>query len=177
MNEKIRTARKAGRVMRYHTSEVLRAEDVAQHTFNMLNLLMIITEGSVSANLMKAALLHDQGEYVTGDIPSPVKKSVLSIDQTFLLTSMEEAAVNFIHKQGTPKLTKWEHGLLKIADNMDGLIKCTEEVKLGNRDLVAVGRVYTTYLIKQLEEVGGGNISHFISSAIRDFEEAAKYGH
>lgn len=171
MNEKIRTARKAGRVMRYHTSEVLRTEDVAQHTFNMLNLLMILTEGAVSIGLMKAALLHDQGEYVTGDIPSPVKKSLGHYHE---LASMEEAAVNFIHKQGSPKLTKWEHTLLKIADNMDGLIKCTEEVKLGNRDLVPVGRVYTNYLFKQLEEVGGGNISHFISSAIRDFEDAAK---
>lgn len=174
MNEKIRTARKAGRVQRYHTSEVLRTEDVAQHTFNMLNLLMIMTEGSVSVNLMKAALLHDQGEYVTGDIPSPVKKALGHYHE---IAAMEEAAVNFIHKQGTPKLTKWEHLLLKVADNMDGLIKCTEEVKLGNRDLVPVGRVYVTYLIKQLEEVGGGSISHLISSAIRDFEEVAKYGH
>lgn len=171
MNQKIKAARKAGRVVRYHNRETIRTEDVAQHTFNMMNLIMIMTHGTPSLNLLKAALLHDQGEYVVGDIPSPIKRLLGSYHD---LDAMEEQGVNFIHHKGIPHLTEWERKLLKVSDNLDGLLRCIEELKLGNDDMREVGATYKAYLEKQLEGLGGGVISHIVLGAIRDFDEVCK---
>ena len=122
MIDKINAARRAGRVVRFHTHDMIRRENVAEHTFNMMNILMIITNGNLSQNLIMAALLHDQGEYVTGDIPSPVKRVLLDVDRG-TIDSMESNGVNFIHHRGSPELTTWEHKLLKLADNLDGWLK------------------------------------------------------
>lgn len=154
--EKVLAARRAGRVRRFHTTRTVCSENVAEHTFNMLNLAMILCCGNISHDLMKAILLHDQGEYVVGDIPSPVKKSAMSIDQAFLLEKMEAAAINFIHQQGMPELTEWEHKLLKLMDNLDGYIKAAEEIKLGNTELSPVYEVYRQYLQIQLKDLGAG---------------------
>jgi 5'-deoxynucleotidase YfbR-like HD superfamily hydrolase len=170
MNPKIKAARKAGRVMRYHNREVFRPEDVAQHTFNMMNLIMIMTEGTASQNLLKAALLHDQGEYVTGDIPSPVKRLINSSE----LGTMELSGVNFIHRHGVPLLTDWQQEILKLADNLDGLLRCTEEVGRGNWDMLEVGNTYVLYLGKQLEELGGGQIVDIVRDAISEWVEVIK---
>lgn len=170
MNEKLKAARQAGRVQRYHTTKLIWDEDVAQHTFNVLNLLMVMTQGQVSPNLLKAALLHDQGEYVTGDIPSPVKRTI----NTSAIEVMEFTAVNFIHYSGSPDLTDWEHKLLKTADNLDGLLKCTEEVGMGNCGAGPVGATYCEYLRQLLPELGGGPISDMVRDAIGEFNEVYK---
>ena len=165
MNSLIRAARRAGRVTRYHTSTLVKGEDVAQHTFNMMNLLMVMLNGQVSPALLKAALLHDQGEYVTGDIPSPVKRA-MKLNE---LDIMETAAINYIHYAGSPSLTEWEHLLLKVADNLDGLLKCTEELRLGNYELDMVGKTYVSYLNELLPSLGGGGVATMVINAIHDF--------
>jgi len=152
--DKILAARRAGRVQRFHTYDTLRREDVAQHTFNVMNLLLILTNCNVSKNLIIAALMHDQGEYVTGDIPSPVKLMLKSEP----LLNMEVAAVNFIHHQGGPHLTEWEQKLLKLADNLDGYIKASEEVAMGNMDLKDAKATYLLYLDSMVRHFMGGDI-------------------
>lgn len=168
-NAKVKLARKAGRVNRYHQRQMIHGEDVAQHSFNMMNTLMILTDGNASKHLLVAALLHDQGEYVTGDIPAPVKHSLLSIDQNFLLKKMEEQGVNVIHNAGMPTLTNWEQILLKVADNLDGLWKCWEELEKGNDDLKEVGIAYAGFLEAQLDSLKGGTLCDFVRGEVKNF--------
>lgn len=157
MIDKIRAARRAGRVGRYHTHQLLHREDVAQHTFNVMNLLLTLCHGNVSQNLLLAALMHDQGEYCTGDIPSPIKRQ-LDDESKSRIHDMEYAGVSFIHHRGFPELTEWEAKLLKLADNLDGWLKTNEEVKLGNDDIRDVRTTYALYILDALDDIKG-NIS------------------
>lgn len=175
MNSKLRAARRAGRVARYHTSTLVHREDVAQHSFNLMNILMVMLNGNVSNDLLVAALLHDQGEYLTGDIPSPVKKMLPPAAKSHI-EMVEEQAVNMIHAKGHPVLTEWEHTMLKVADNLDGLLKCIEEVELGNQDLIITGSTYCIYLENLLPKLGGSQSGDMVTDAIKEFNrKVSKY--
>lgn len=167
MISKIKAVRKAGRVTRYHTHQLIHQEDVAQHTFNMMNLLMVLTHGNISHNLLLAALLHDQGEYITGDIPSPVKRGFDDATK-HRIDGMESSGVDFIHHRGSPDLTEWEHKLLKLADNLDGYLKCCEEIKRGNDGLMDCRSTYRSYLRLQIEEIGG-NIGSAVDTILMEY--------
>lgn len=165
VTERIGRARRAGRVQRFHCYEMVHREDVAQHTFNVMNLLMILCDGVVSPELMTAALLHDQGEYVTGDIPSPVKRLLGG-----KLDEMENAAINMIHKRGIPELTEWQHLMLKAADNLDGLLTCVREIRRGNVLMREVGDTYVKYLKELSPKLGGGQAGEIVRHYVNCWE-------
>lgn len=137
---KIAIGRRAGRVVRYHTTPTLVREDVAQHTFNVMNILMFLHDGAFPPILMEYALLHDQGEWKTGDIPSPVKRAAPSIKK--IVDEVEAEALPF----QLPKLTDGERAVFKLADNLDGLLKCTEELRMGNMVMEEIGDEYVRYI-------------------------------
>lgn len=135
----IKRMRQAGRVLRYHTHPLIVRENVAEHTFNVMNLLLALGAGG-NANLMLYALLHDQGEWKTGDVPSTVKRSVPGIKEA--VDSIEKSAL----PRPLPELSAEEYRLFKTADNLDGLIKVLEELRLGNDVMIEVGKEYRKYL-------------------------------
>lgn len=168
--QKVALARRAGRVSRFHTQYLMRPENIAEHTYGVMNLLVMMTGGQLTANLLINALYHDGGEYLSGDVPSPVKKRVEGL----------RGAINDIEDLGTqatigdlPPLTEWEYKLLKVADNLDGMLKCIEERAMGNYTIAegygdgrSVGGNYCAYLETQLEELGGGPIAALVQEAI-----------
>lgn len=178
---RVELARRAGRVVRYHGQYLARPENVAEHTFGVLNILAIMTNGQLSQALLLNALYHDGGEYISGDMFSPIKKLVPGLRET----------CNELEKQGTdktigalPQLTEWEHKILKVADNLDGLIKCIEEYRMGNYTIGetyheyedGVGGQYALYLRGQRSELGGGPIGDLVDSAIKQWE-TVRHGH
>ena len=136
--------RAAAGVDRFHTAQTLRTETVGHHSFNVANLLLMMTEGECSKRLIVAALLHDLGEVIVGDIPSPTKKKLPEEVQS-KLEEMEEEAVKYIHPYA-PDLTADEWRVLKLADNLDGLLKCRDELRLGNRNVRPIGDRYLSYI-------------------------------
>lgn len=162
----IKVARAAGNVKRYHTHELLKEEKVGQHTFNMLNILMIVTDRNLSRNLMMAALVHDMGEYETGDIPSPIKKLNPGLREQ--LNELEDRAMRAAHVGFYPELSEWEYKLLKFADNLDGLLKVTDELRLGNKTVRWVGEKYLAYLLS-MEDLGP-TMTSLIEEAMGDFK-------
>lgn len=166
--ERVTRARRAGNVHRFHCYDMVHPENVAQHTFNVMNLLMVMTGGTISHRLLEAALLHDQGEYVTGDIPSPIKRMMGG--GASVLNSMEEQAIQMIHVRGTPDLTEWEHTMLKAADNLDGLLTCVREVKRGNTQMAEVASVYAGYLKELGTKLGGGTAGEIVQYYIKCWE-------
>ena len=144
-------ARLAANVERFHTHPVLRRETVGHHSFNVANLLMIMTNGQASSRLLFAALWHDMGEPKVGDIPSPVKvglpKEVLEH-----IDLVETRAVQAIHPYADMNLDKEEARLLSLADKIDGLLKCREELRMGNKDIITVGERYVSYILRLTDD-------------------------
>lgn len=162
INERIRLMRRAGAVRRYHTETVIKEETVAEHTFNVLNLVMALTQGHASRELILAALFHDMGEHKVGDLPAPTKRG-LPAESRHTINEMEREAVKRIHG-GIPELTPMEEKVLHIADRLDGLWKCIDEVRMGNRHIWAVGENCVKYLA-ELDD-GTSTFSTAIGAAI-----------
>lgn len=171
--ERAHLSRRAGRVTRYHSQTLLRSEDVATHTFGLMNLLVIMTAGQVSARLLMAALAHDMGEYATGDVPSPVKRAMgATAKEAFDL--MEDTAMLVIHPDLLEDITEWEYRLLKTCDNLDGLLKCIEEKRMGNYLIEECGENYAAYLSAQLEALGGGPAAELVQLALTEWHWSHK---
>ena len=66
---------RAREVQRFHTVPLTRPQNIGEHSGNVAWLCAWAYGGGVSAGLLTAALCHDLGEYVTGDIPSPAKRT------------------------------------------------------------------------------------------------------
>lgn len=164
MDIKVKLARRAGRVRRYHTAHMVQGEDVAQHTFNCLNLVMILTKGQPSMALLQHVLLHDQGEWLTGDIPSPAKR-LMNAEAKATIDIMEDEAINFIHHCGIPELSAEDQRLFKLVDNWDGLIKCVEEAIMGSLDAQEIGNKYVQYLMQM------GDLPKLVQDTIDEFQE------
>lgn len=178
--QRVKLARRAGRVVRYHGQYLSRPENIAEHTFGVMNILCIMmAPAGPSANLMLNALYHDGGEYISGDMFSPIKKAVPGLREV----------CNELEKQGTdmtfgdlPKISEWEHMMLKAADNLDGLFKCMEEVRMGNYTLAegyyeypaGVGGQYCAYLEDMLPKLGGGTAAELVQAAITEWHWGTK---
>lgn len=172
--ERAHLARCAGRVTRYHTQFLLKTENVAEHTFGLVNLLMIMTGRQLTARLMMAALSHDMGEYISGDMPSPSKRA-MGPDAKQAFGVIEFNAMAEVHGHlGWDELTPWEALLLKTADNLDGLLKCIEEKRMGNYTIEDVGENYAAYLSAQLSALGGGPAAELVQLALTEWHWSHK---
>lgn len=132
--ETILEARKNLNVKRLHTQPHIVPETVGHHSAGVAILVMTI-DPDCSAKLLKAAILHDMGEYHTGDIPATAKW------YNRALASAEGIAADSYCKQyglKCPELTDREYWLLKLCDGLDLLLKCREEVDIGNRSILVV---------------------------------------
>lgn len=145
--ERLSAARRSGRVSRYHCWHLLRPEGVAEHTFNMINLILILTDGRASRPLILAALTHDMGEYKVGDIPSPTKRAMDELSRN-AIEMAEETAMRVIHPTLDINLTLEEQELLAFADRFDALMKCIDEILMGNTLLLPVANNYYHYILK-----------------------------
>ena len=95
-----------------------------------------------------AALYHDAPEIITGDMPTPVKYSSPTLRDAYkalenesvrcmtglLPDKLSEELSPFISGE---LLTAEEKRLLKAADRLSALIKCTEEQRSGNHEFDA----------------------------------------
>ena len=95
-----------------------------------------------------AALYHDAQEILTGDMPTPVKYKNERLRKAYKALEDESAAalLGYLPPQLRGEmagyvtgslLTEEEARLLKAADRLSALIKCTEEVQAGNREFAA----------------------------------------
>jgi len=140
-------AHKAGAVNRFHTVRLIHSESVAAHSWCVVNMVLALTHGSASRGLILASHLHDVGEIATGDIPSPVKKA-LGKGAYDEWQGMEDAAKEsmFPYLNGRDYITEEEMHILKVADNMSGLLTCLTEYRMGNRMIREIGDRYVAYL-------------------------------
>lgn len=120
--------RLGGNVRRYHTRSVIGEQTVAAHSWGVAMLLLELCENP-SAELLRAALVHDLAEYDTGDVPSTAKwqspelKAALSRLEGRIEVELEIAV----------ELSQEERFALKLADMLELCWHAYEQRKLGNR--------------------------------------------
>jgi len=171
---RVKLAREAANVTRFHTQPTLVTETVAHHSFNVVNLMLIMTNGSVSKRAIIAALTHDMGEPVVGDIPSPVKRAMNqeTIDNIVKLEDEHTRTIHPFMEDEIYTLTNSEEFLIKLCDKLDGLLKCTEELELGNKKMIPIGNRYVEYIYSML---GGAPMHDMSAKIIHQWQTGAMY--
>lgn len=73
---KINDILRASGVTRWHIVRTVRSQSLAEHTFDVTMIARAIAKlaGVDDNEIIKAALLHDLDEIITGDIPTPTKE-------------------------------------------------------------------------------------------------------
>ena len=118
-------------VSRWHTRQPIFAETVGHHSANVALLIHYLSDGEASKDLLYAALIHDVGEFYTGDLPAPLKK-----DDPGLGERVHELDYKYLQQQNIdpPHLVESEKNLLRAADVLDLLFTSRLEIQCGNSD-------------------------------------------
>jgi 5'-deoxynucleotidase YfbR-like HD superfamily hydrolase len=140
MKTKLEFLQAGSEVVRYHTITTLVKETVGHHSHGVAMICMIL-DPSVRGNVLRAALLHDLPEHVTGDIPSPAKRIHGIGAQVKSLEADLMCQAGFSERYLEPR----EQRLLKLADLAQGAMFCAREITLGNRKMSAVMGRYLEY--------------------------------
>jgi len=142
-----------------------RKENLSEHSLEVAQIahaLAIINNkrlgGSVNPDFVAvAAMYHDTSEIITGDMPTPIKyhndeikKAYKQIEAGATERLLEKLPEDF--KDEFYKIYNFDgetKRLVKAADKISALIKCTEELNMGNREF-AVAKASTQKLIEEL---------------------------
>lgn len=138
----MRKLRLAGAVKRYHTVPTIGTQTVAEHSFNLCLLILQLTEGKASAELLKAALYHDLPEVDTGDVPATAKWRAPELNRQLKLLedTFESTYGTYVH------LDEKEKEILKWCDVMELVLYGLDQLNMGNRNLLAVAERGVEYL-------------------------------
>ena len=134
----------------------LRPETLSEHTLEtafIAHCLAIIGKKRFGENISPeeiavAALFHDTAEVITGDLPTPVKyynediksayKSIEAAAEDKLLDLIpEDLRAEFITYYRPDEKTEI---YVKAADKFSALIKCREELNLGNKEFESAAK-------------------------------------
>ena len=121
---------RASNVKRYHTFPIIGEQTVGHHSHRVALLLIYLTNGKLSCNLIKAALFHDLAEIHTGDIPATTKWAHPNIAD--LLKRIENTYE--LEHEISVILTEKEKKLLKTADMCELMLFAEEQHMLGNKN-------------------------------------------
>lgn len=125
---------KAGQVRRFHIHPTIGQETVAEHTYGVAMLVLMLTNRKASAALLRAALYHDIPEIETSDVPFTVKASF-----PIVKCSLEVLEEEFLTKWDMIiDLNEADKLVLKWADMLQLLFYCKQQRELGNRGMNAV---------------------------------------
>lgn len=131
-----------------------RTETLSEHTLETAFLTHALIEiancefsrGLDAGKAVLIALYHDAPEIITGDLPTPVKYHDNGIKQAY--DAIEAQAISRLEAMLPDNLRavfasclspgdeekKLYEPFIKAADKLSALIKCTEELKAGNRE-------------------------------------------
>ena len=114
--ERLKAVERSARVRRYHTEPVIHQQNVGEHTYGVMWFILLMVD-SPSANLLKAALMHDTAEYAVGDVPSHTKKTPV-IKQAF--DQLEDEMLERLLWK-LPDITDVEARFLKVRRRVERL--------------------------------------------------------
>ena len=146
-----------------------REENIAEHSLDVAvfaHALVTIANERFSAalNAERAALMglfHDASEIITGDLPTPVKyfdpeikaayKNIEHLSEKKLISMLpEDLRDSYIPLIDSQKGDELLHPYIKAADKLSALVKCIEELKMGNNEFARAERS-TREALKSME--------------------------
>jgi len=94
--------------------------------------------------ITQAALFHDASEIITGDMPTPVKyiNSKMSDVYKAVEKKAEQTLIDTLPIQLQPRYSEYfepdeqTYQIIKAADRISALLKCIQEIRVGNGDFV-----------------------------------------
>jgi 5'-deoxynucleotidase len=133
-----------------------RQENLSEHTLEtayIAHALAIINNCRLSGDIdpcktAVCAMFHDTSEIITGDLPTPIKYYNPEIKNVYkqIEKTAEERLVSLLPEDmqsefnslysPNPAISR----LVKAADKISALIKCTEELAVSNREFTAAHR-------------------------------------
>ena len=135
-SEAVYNHRMAGRIRRLHIKPMNGDEqNIAAHSWGVAMILLDLFP-CVSRSCLVFALRHDVPEIVTGDVPANVKWQHPGLQDT--LEWIEEG---FLERMGWPTDLKDQHEektYIRIADRVELLFYCLEQIYMGNLLLMDV---------------------------------------
>lgn len=147
-------------------------ENIAEHSLDVAviaHALAVI--GNVYFNrdydvehIVMVAIYHDTSEIITGDMPTPIKyyapdiknayKDVERIATDKLLSELPEEMRDYYKDILHMDLDDKSKKIVKAADKISALVKCMEEISMGNHDFDSARESLTRFLAKmELDEV------------------------
>ena len=130
MIDTIQFAYEGADVRRFHTRPGLRPNTDGQHSWGVALLVWLLTGAVPRAEVLLAALTHDLGEHVVGDVPRPTK---IFLELGNSLDRLEDGARAKYGLDFHELLTPAEARALKLADTLDGMLWCAREAGLGSK--------------------------------------------
>lgn len=130
--------------------------------------------GSVDANkIAVAAMFHDTSEIITGDMPTPIKyynadikkvyKQIEAVaDNTLIDMLPEDLRADYIPLYNVDEEAK---KIIKAADKLSALIKCIEELNMGNREFEKAEKATR----EKIKELGMPEADVFLDEFIGSF--------
>ncbi len=137
-------------IFRWGLMRNTRKENLSEHSLEVAQIahaLALINRNRFGGNadpnfVAVAAIYHDSSEIITGDMPTPIKyynpeikaayKQIEAVAQGQLTEMLpEDFKADFNKIYNPDPLTQ---RLVKAADKLSALIKCTEELNMGNRE-------------------------------------------
>lgn len=125
-----------------------RTENLSEHTLETAYFAhaLALIEGADPARVVLCALYHDCSEILTGDLPTPVKYHNPAIKESY--KAIEEAAAGRLLATLPSELAEryrpcffekdpQVRRLVKAADKLSALVKCIEEIRMGNDDFLS----------------------------------------
>jgi 5'-deoxynucleotidase YfbR-like HD superfamily hydrolase len=126
--------RRAGDVVRYHIERTIQTQTVASHSWNAARILLAIWPDA-PRTLLVEVLMHDVGEGVVGDVPSPSKRAHPDLRE--VLDKAEDGArlSMALPWAVTPRqrLSDIDEAALSAVDLLEAWEHCLVEVNYGNR--------------------------------------------
>ncbi len=140
-------------IVRWGLKRNTSAENVIEHSWDVAVIAHLLASirntqfgGQLDANgIAAAALFHDAGEVLTGDMPSPVKYHSPEITRAYKAIERQAQHELWLLLPETLRATyrplllddaipAEHHELIKTADILAALLKCRHEIRAGNRE-------------------------------------------
>lgn len=159
-----------------------RKESLAEHSLEtafIAHAIALLHNKSFGGNVNPeraalVALFHDAPEIITGDLPTPVKYYSREIKQAY--SDMEAQATNHLLSLLPPELCddfesilrcddKEIKQIVRAADKISALIKCKDEILLGNTEFSTAEKA----TLKTIKELDLPAADEFISLFLKSF--------
>lgn len=140
-------------IVRWGLKRNTSAENVVEHSWDVAVIAHLLASirnaqfgGQLDANaIATAALFHDAGEVLTGDMPSPVKYHSPEITRAYKAIERQAQNELWLLLPETLRATyrplllddaipAEHHDMIKTADILAALLKCRHEMRAGNRE-------------------------------------------